>query len=290
MSVGASIGMNFINKGIDQFTFGVGQEYNRYAREKSRKWQVQNMQSALQWRVKDGAKVGLHPLASIGANTNSGGIISPSTPSPPSGGGNPIHSKPNDTEKRLIEANARKTEAEAGILEKELLGKTGQPDGINLGSGLAPNGQTDGNIYPAQTGGVEHQSGAIHRYGEAQDGTIYTVPTQSYEQAFSDEGTIINRALYNINDVKFKNDIRRLRHDWSNPSFANTKNQFLITRPKLQGEDKKRYVVLWNGVNWKKVLKNSKNKDYLFTDGYPTMKPQRKKRRVHENYEYSPVS
>lgn len=289
MSFGAMLGMNFINKGIDQFTFGVGQEYNRYAREKSRKWQQFDLMNQLGYRIKDGLKYGIHPLAAIGANVSPGSPISVGGVSPPSGGGQPYTGPVSKSQERILEATARKEEAEAGIQEK-ILEKMGQGKyEVPPGSGLAPEGQPDGNIYPANLdnqGAVEN----IEKYGVTSDGYIYLAPTQNWQEAFGEEGTAFNRLLYNARAFTKPYKIKKLKENWNSndPEIRTTKFYFLQTRPVSRDPNE---IILHDGTGWRAYPKSVYGNRYLFVDGAigqhgektgaPLMRPRYKKRRVN---------
>ena len=119
MTVGASIGMNFINKGIDQFSYGVSEEYNKYKYEKSRDDAYRREDTYYDRLFKDAERFGIHPLAMMGASPRSGPMVSFPKSMPPSGGGHPMRFNPSKGEQRIIDANARKAEAEAKIIEHE---------------------------------------------------------------------------------------------------------------------------------------------------------------------------
>lgn len=284
MSFGAMLGMNFINKGIDQFTFGVGKEYDRYAREKAREWQVIDQMDAwtkeFNQKMAASEKFGIHPLAIMGTGYTPSQAMSVGGSSTPSGGGYPV-SLPSKGEQRIIDANARKAEAEASILEKELENMGQSPNNYGVtGSGLAPGGQVDGNIYPAESNpAADMQSaiGFVDRYGVDRQGNFYPTPTQSYEQAFSDEGTWQNQILYQMREAWFPKKVNTLKNNWNDPDQQEFKRRFLETRPQPLRPGK---VVLWNGFNWQSFDKTKENSHKIFKDGYPVYKAFQKKRRV----------
>lgn len=275
-----AMGMNFINKGIDQFTFGVGQEYNRASQERQRSYAVQDLQYGGGWdmesKIKKGIEYGIHPLAAIGAGggSTSQSVSGNNVPPPYGSGGHPVSNKPSPAEQRIINANARKAEAEATIAEN-MATESGQADAGQVGSsGLAPAGQTDGNIY------MTSDVGFADRYDVDSEGYAYIRPTQSAEQAFGEEGTIMNRALYNARKIWYPEKVRELRNDWGNPKNAEFKRQFLMTRPH---DPKGKFTFLWSGAQWKRVPKQFyPNPDQIFLDKkrFPIYAPYKTKRRI----------
>lgn len=284
MSFGAALGMKFIDKGIDQFTFGVGQEYNRYAREKARKWQVQDMQSALTWRVRDGQRVGIHPLAAIGANVGGSSPIVGGSVQPPYGS-NPMPPIQSKEEKRILDANARKAEAEASLLEKEVEQMGQAPKyGVSPSGSIGPDGQPDGDIYPAGSANLANAGAVenIQKYGVTRDGYIYATPTQSYQEAFGEEGTLMNRFLYNMREAWFPKKVNDLKNNWNSPDkdLQSFKYYFLQSRPR--SNDPKE-VILWDGVGWRAYPRHIYGDRHIFKSGPPIMKPRKKKRRMRND-------
>lgn len=249
MSFGASLGMNFINKGIDQFNYGVSQEYNRYAREKSRKWQMIDNQNMLSYRINDAKKHGIHPLAAIGVNPASGGIISGPSSQPPYGGGNAIQgSRDNDS---LIKAQIRKLDAETNAINS---------------IGQAPTVQKSVEQVGSQSQGIQVGENPQMKYDVTPEG-FYNLIARDNE-AYSDEAPITTQAQYLWDDVARRTAGRRLLHNWNDPKLAERKTWLLASRPKNVPPG---YIALWNVARgqWQRVRKTSKNKDWIFNQEIP---------------------
>lgn len=289
MSFGSMLGMNFINKGIDQFTYGVGQEYTRSHAKRARGWQIEDNKMKFtqdfQQRMKMAEKYGLHPLVLAGgAGVSSSSPIIGRGPQPPSGGNaNPFKPSLSPEEKRIVNANARKAEAEAGIMEKELA-NMGQDGAGKVGpnGGLGPAGQTDGDIY------MNKNVGFADEYVVDSEGYSYIKPTQSYEQAFGEEGVLINRWIYNTRKAWYPKKVRDLRKNWNSPDQQEFKRQFIGTRPY---DPQGKWTFLWSGIQWKRVPMTRKNRDHLFMgkNPYPIMKPLGRKKWYGKKDRYSDV-
>lgn len=291
---GMMMGMNFINKGIDQFSYGVGQEYKRHERHRLRDYAVEDRDKAYAFQRGDfehkmdmAKKFGIHPLAMLGSDSSYPIASMPSTPSgtmPPSGGGNPILSqKRSREEKRILTAQARKAEAEATIMEREANNNGQGNAGTVPGTGAAPAGQTDG-----QYSSMESNVTFAENYTVDSEGNAYIKPTQSNEQAFGEEGTIMNRALYNARKIYYPEKIRQLKNNWSNPKYSGLKKQFLMTRPH---DPQGKWIFLWDQFGWKRVTKTKENTGHIFLNtrhinpGRTKRVPHKSKRhRSYQNY------
>lgn len=261
MSFGASIGMNFINKGIDQFTFGVGQEYNRYAREKSRKWQVQDYQNAMTWRINDAKKHGIHPLAAIGASTSSGSPISVGGVSPPSGGGHPIYKKSTQTDERISLATARKAEAEADLAEKIAANHGQNPSDYYQGTGNMP-GQPDGDVNVVtvpkqqtvkQSTGTEAGKAAYWQYVETADGGLKAMISKDISEPMESDWSASGEhaVRQGINALK----------DWSHLNDSQRNQVLMSQRPYSK---KKGYEYRYNRWKRKWYLRRKTNGSKLY--------------------------
>lgn len=261
MSIGASIGMNFINKGIDQFTFGVGKEYDRYAREKSRKWQVQNMQNAMTWRIKDGMRMGIHPLASIGAGVSPGSPISVGgSTTNPSGPGSSINW--NDP---LLKAQIKKTEAETKHIET-MTSKLGQnPADVYTGNGTNIQGQPDGTVTLPRTitskhsPGIESGVASQLKYELRDNGYYYKIPSDN--ESYSDEAPWSTQFLFLYDElIGDRRRIQKIKKNWNQNNYD--KQLFLQGRPPQDPG----FIALFDETRnqWKRVPKTRYNEGMVF--------------------------
>lgn len=268
---GASLGLNFINKGIDQFTYGVSEEYSRYAREKSREWQVQDFPIKVKQAMDLAKKYGIHPLVMLGAaGVGGSSSIPPITSSPPSGGGNPISgSRDQDA---LTKAQARLTNAQAEQLEN--MNKLGQD--------------------PIKPGTIEqfaeHSTGVMAGYN----------PQMKYEQtpegywnliardneAYSDEAPVTTQAFFLWDDLarrKFGDTIYR---NWNDPKFQYRKKLWLQSRPR----NRKGKINLWvrSRGQWREFDLTPENKGHVFSNTKVIKRRKNKQKPV--NYQNIPLS
>lgn len=274
MSIGTSIGMNFINKGIDQFSYGVGQEYNRYAREKSRKWQVLDQQTAYSNEFKqkmDMAKqYGIHPLALVGTGYTPGPVVSTPSISPPSGGGVPISgNRDSEPQKKLIEAQTRLINAQA-----DQIGQS--PTVKNIPSEITAHGENTG-----ITAGVNPQM----KYEKTPEGFFQLLPRDN--EAYSDEAPMTTQALFLYDDVARRKFGHTIKHNWSDPKLQYKKELWLKSRPPA---DHKGLIVLWNEKRgqWQQVPKTKENAGHIWLNT-KVYNPRGRKQRP-SNYDNLPLS
>lgn len=291
MSFGAMIGGTLVDKGIDQFSWGVGQEYRRHERHRLRADQEADYQMQRGWDIEDqqnkwkrefkqkmamADRFGIHPLALLGTggSSASGGIVSSPRSAPPvntpSGGfrGN-IHTA---EEKRIMRANARKAEAEADLLEGQVKNQMGQsPSGMSYGTASLESSQPDGDIYPI---GIDPNVDNAQKSSVDRTGNVYVQPKDN--EAFSDEAPPVNRVLYTWRDIKYPFNVKKLKNNWTDPKLNEFKYRFLKARPKPRNNKE---VVLWNGTNWQAFRKTKQNQSKIFVKGYPTIKPYKFKKK-----------
>lgn len=301
----APIGGMLIDKGIDQFTYGVGQEYRRHERHRLRDYQTEDYRMQRQFDLEDqknkftnefnqkmalANQFGIHPLAMIGSGSPGGSspIISGPRAAPPTStpSGRFLGTLQTKDEKRIIRANARKAEAEATIWEKQAK-QTGQnPDNFHVGNASFIDGQPNADIYSVsdQSGGspvgVEQKVVKGQRYTTDKEGNFYLIPSQTVQEAFSDEGTIQNQFLYQMRENSFPIKVNKLRNNWGSRRYREFKRRFLESRPQPRKKDE---VVLWNGIQWQAFYKTKDNANRIFAKGVPTYRPRRKKLSVYNS-------
>lgn len=269
MSVGAQIGMNFINKGIDQFNYGVSQEYNRYAREKSRKWQVQDMKSGLQWRAQDAIKAyeksGIHPLALLGSGGVQSAPISAGGSSPPSGGGSSIDFHGNET-RELLREQIKQARIDTEYKQLEL-------DAKKAGQNVTPPATTNPTPFNIANGdlnsdGLIDNVGPFDQQNMDSQGRVWQTPSQQLQEAVSDEAPWSTQLKYQWSVLSDQGKAWLVKKfpkqaTQGNGELAIFYDQWIKTRPQQEG-----YVFLWDTLyGWRRFRKQDvANPKALFLD------------------------
>lgn len=291
----APIGATLISKGIDQFTFGVGQEYRRHERHRMRDYQTEDIRTQRAFDLDDqnnkynrefkqkmamADQFGIHPLAMMGNSGPGGGgssiVSSPPTSPPISTPSGPfvgrIQSK---DEKRITRANADKAEAEARLVEHQVQQQMGQNSGnMHFGNASLLKGQADGDIFGIGPIGLDRNIDNTQKASVDREGNVYVTPKDN--EAFSDEAPIKNRILYNWRDIRYPFKVNDLKNNWTDPKLSEFKYRFLQARPSPRNNNE---VVLWSKAGWVAVRKNKSNKHKIFLNGGPTIKAYKFKKK-----------
>lgn len=276
MSIGASIGMNFINKGIDQFNYGVSQEYDRYAREKSREWQLMDYKGATTLKAGDIMRAsktyGIHPLALMGISGSPSSPISVGRSSAPSGGGSSIDFASRDTAELLREQTKQaKIETEYKQLELDLFkkGQNVSPPSTN-GSAFS-NSQGDTNAD-----GLIDNVAPFNQQAMDTQGRTWQVPSQSLQEAVSDEAPWSTQVAYQwsiLSDMGKAWLVKKFPNQAKNGTgeLARFYDNWIKTRPKQDG-----FVFLWDDMyGWTRFKMGTVNPKALFVDDAGTYRSGR---------------
>lgn len=137
-AIGASIGSELISKGIDQFSYGVSEEYDRYDREQDRDWSVEDQRYAWSYemdqKMHKADEYGIHPLAMLGVSTSNSNWSSTGSSSASNPQGRMANMGQMAAQIKLMDAQQKKIEAETRAIEGQSLDLKqdntigGQPD------------------------------------------------------------------------------------------------------------------------------------------------------------------
>lgn len=290
MSIGMQAGFNFINKGIDQFSYGVDQEYRRHERHRLRDYELENRASSRKWQIEDqnnaysrefkqkmkmAKQYGIHPLVLTGGPGPGSSTITSSPRSappgtPPSGGGNPISgSRDSVANTELIKAQTRLINAQADQIGQSPVIK-------NVPAEISPSGNNKGIQV-----GVNPQM----KYEKTPEGYFNLIARDN--EAYSDEAPITTQAFFLWDDVARRKFGHTIKNNWSKKGLQYKKKLWISSRP---SPSHKGNIVLWDEKRgqWQELPKTRENDGHIFKNTR-TYKPRGRKQRP-VNYQGLPMS
>lgn len=248
---------------------------NRYLAHRNKKDQFQMAQAnpvlTAQGAVKAEQEYGIHRLVGMGVNP-SGFTPTRYTFANPAGGfKSPNQYKMEEAELKYKEAQARKENAVADALEKD-----GQSPGDQRMDGQhAPPGQASGQsatgdgVTPVEkpltyssAPGIEAGYESMQKYAEHPDGSYFSVPAGNLNEAVGEDGTLLNKLIYNWKDLTLPAKVKYLKSNWNDPNMRDFKRRWLQSRPQPRPGE----VVLWHKMQWKNFPRTFRNRNKVFAD------------------------